>query len=110
MNQNSFNFSRVTISSVQKIISKLDNNKSTGLDGISVRTLKAGYLSFYLTHIFNLSLDIGYVPKCWKKKRVTPLFKKGSTDDTNNYRPISILPVSPLRSLRKLCIVRLSNS
>ena len=61
---------------------------------LCVRALKAGspLLSFYLTHIFNLSLDIGYVPKCWKKKRATPLFKKGSTDDTNNYRTISILP------------------
>ena len=25
---------------------------------------------------------------------MTPLFKKGNTDDPNNYRPISILPVT----------------
>ena len=95
-NKNMFVFSNVRLSTVQKIISNLDNNKATGLDEINVRSLKAGspILSYYLTHIFNLSLSSGKVPKCWKKKRVTPVFKKGDTDDVNNYRPISILSVS----------------
>ena len=96
MNQNLFSFSRVTSSSVQKLISSLDNNKATGLDGISVRALKAGspILSYYLAYLFNFFLSTGCLPGCWKKKRVTPLFKKGNTDDPNNYRPISILPVT----------------
>ena len=69
INENYFSFSNVIKSSVQKLISKLDNNKATGLDGISVRALKAGspFLSYYLTYLFNLSLSSGYVPKCWKK-------------------------------------------
>ena len=29
----------------------------------------------------------------WKTARVIPFYKKGSTDEINNYRPISILPV-----------------
>ena len=89
---NQFNFSKVSLSVVQKIVSQLDNNKATGLDGIPARVLKAGspILSFYLTHLFNLSLSSGCVPKSWKKKRVTPVFKKGDMDDVNNYRPISI--------------------
>ena len=65
---------------------------------VCVRALKAGcspiILSYYLAYLFNLSLTTGYVPKCRKKKRVTPLFKKGNTDDLNNYRPIFILPVT----------------
>ena len=91
-----FQFCKVNLSVVQKIISQLDNNKATGLDGITVRSLKSGspILSFYLTHLFNLSLTSGRVPKSWKKNRVTPVFKKGDTDDVNNYRPISILPIS----------------
>ena len=44
-------------------------------------------------YLFNLSLTTGSVPECWKKKRVTSLFKKGNTEDPNNYRPISILLV-----------------
>ena len=96
VNKNLFVFSTVRLSTVQKLISKLDNNKATGLDEINVRALKAGspILSFYLTYLFNLSLTTGKVPKCWKKKRVTPVFKKGDADDVNNYRPISILSVS----------------
>ena len=96
INPNQFNFSRVSLSVVQKIVSQLDNNKATGLDGIPARVLKAGspILSFYLTHLFNLSLSSGCVPKSWKKKRVTPVFKKGDMDDVNNYRPISILPIA----------------
>ena len=43
------------------INNKLDNNKATGLDGISVRALKAGspVLSIYLAYMFNLSLNTG---------------------------------------------------
>ena len=33
---------------------------------------------------------------------VTPLFKKGSTDDTNNYRPILILPVTSMKIFEKI--------
>ena len=91
-----FFFDSVSMSTVTKIISGLDNGKATGLDGICVRSLKAGspILSYYLTFIYNLSLSTGVVPSCWKRKRVTPLFKKGDADDVNNYRPISILPIT----------------
>ena len=91
-----FFFESVSLSTVTKIISGLDNGKATGLDGICVKSLKAGspILSYYLTFIYNLSLSTGVVPTCWKKKRVTPLFKKGDLDDVNNYRPISILPIT----------------
>ena len=51
-------------------IKNLKNGKATGLDGIGTRILKAGspVLSIYLAQIFNQSLNIGYVPKCWKLK------------------------------------------
>ena len=96
INKSTFHFSQIPLSTVQKTISTLDNSKATGLDRIGVRVLKSGspIISFYLTHIFNLSLRTGCVPKCWKKKRVTPVFKKGDTDDVNNYRPISIIPIA----------------
>ena len=79
-----------------KVIQGLDNGKACGLDGIDVRILKAGspVLSVHLSTIFNMSITCGKVPKCWKIKRVTPLFKKGDTSDLNNYRPISILSIS----------------
>ena len=96
VNQKSFSFSTVQLSTVQRIIRSLENDKATGLDGIDVRALKFGspILSYYITFIFNLSLTTGSVPKSWKKKRVTPVFKKGDTDELGNYRPISILPIT----------------
>lgn len=44
------------------------------------------------TIIINASLQQGRVPDDWKSARVIPLFKKGKTEDLDNYRPISILP------------------
>ena len=73
----------------------LDVNKSTGHDGISPRMLKeAGYsIVPSLTKLINFSLLESKFPDSWKKANVIPIHKKGDKDDTNNYRPISILPV-----------------
>ena len=46
-----------------------------------------------LTFSINLSLSSGVFPDDCKIARVVPLFKAGSRDDPNNYRPVSILPV-----------------
>ena len=45
-----------------------------------------------LTIIINASLRQGRVPDDWKSARVILLFKKGKTENLDNYRPISILP------------------
>ena len=67
-----FKFSVIETKCVEDHIKNLKNGKATGLDGIGTRILKAGspVLSIYLAQIFNQSLNIGYVPKCWKIKRV----------------------------------------
>lgn len=33
------------------------------------------------------------IPEEWKHALIKTIFKEGSTDDNNNYRPVSILPV-----------------
>ena len=53
----------------------------------------ASILAAPLTFLINLSLQTGSVPSAWKTAKVIPLFKNGSRTDTDNYRPISILPV-----------------
>ena len=45
-----------------------------------------------LTHIFNLSLAQGFIPKDLKLARITPIYKgKGDLDDPSNYCPISVI-------------------
>ncbi len=45
-----------------------------------------------LTQLFNYSLRTGEIPSEWKMANVTPVLKKGSRVDINNYRPMSVLP------------------
>ena len=46
-----------------------------------------------LTAIFNASLRKSELPREWKMAHVAPLHKKGSTDQPNNYRPISLTSI-----------------
>ena len=47
----------------------------------------------YLALIFNLCVDQGVFPDLMKYSKVIPLFKSGDSQDSNNYRPVSVLPV-----------------
>jgi hypothetical protein len=95
VNDEEFRFSHIQQSTVAKMINSLENDKATGVDGVGVRLLKAGCLvfSYILTIIFNKSLTTGYVPRSWKVKRISPLFKSGDRNNQDNYRPISIMPI-----------------
>ena len=53
----------------------------------------ASILAAPLTFLINLSLQTGSVPSAWKTAKVIPVFKNGNRTDTDNYRPISALPV-----------------
>lgn len=69
--------------------------KADGLDGIPTCLLKLSFPSIAssLTHIFNLVISKGIIPKDWKSARVTPIFKADSKVDPASYRPISVLSV-----------------
>ena len=68
--------------------------KATGLDGVSSRFLRdAAVLVEPISHMVNLSIITETVPRQFKQAKVIPLFKKGSTLDPGNYRPVSLLPV-----------------
>ena len=77
------------------LIHSLDSTKATGADGISTRMLKATAtcISKSLSDLFNKSLITGTLPTAWKFARVVPIPKSGSSKDSANYRPISILTV-----------------
>ena len=90
-----FNLCKIDESFIKTQIRKLKTNKSTGLDGISVRLIKdsADVISKSLTNIFNLSLTTSTFPSVWSVGKVKAVFKSGNRSDVNNYRPITILPV-----------------
>ena len=82
----------------------IDITKATGSDNIGARLLKlaAPFISDSLMYICNQSILNSTFPDKWKEGKVRPLYKNGPKDDTNNYRPISILPVMS-KMLEKTC-------
>ena len=81
---------------VLKAINQLKTGKASGLDNIYPRLLKdsAEVIAKPLTRIINVPLSQGVVPRDWKFARITPLFKKGTASNMDNYRPISVLQVA----------------
>ena len=71
----------------------MNDRKASGLDNIPCKLLKlaAGIVDSSLTHIFKSSIDNAIFPNEWKLAQVSPVFKKGSKTDLNNYRPISVI-------------------
>lgn len=90
-----FNFDKVLEDKIMNVIESLQLKKATGIDNISVRILQENKLTLIpiVTHLFNSVISSSTFPDCQKIARITPLFKKGSKSDPNNYRPISILPI-----------------
>ena len=76
-------------------IKKMKDNKSPGVDGIPSKLLKeiVEQISTQFAKLFNLSLEEGIVPSEWKEANITPLFKKGSRNMPENYRPVSLTSV-----------------
>ena len=69
-------------------------NVGAGADSINAKLFKSSYKSILntLVHFFNRCLESGIFPSVLKIAIVKPIFKSGDKQQTNNYRPISILP------------------
>ena len=89
-----FVFSRVTPDLLEKVAKQLKPKTSAGLDNISSKQLKdiLPIIVEPICHIFNLSLQTGYIPKELKTAKVVPIYKSDLQHSFNNYRPISLLP------------------
>ena len=79
---------------VLDVVKKLKPKTSSGHDEIPTKIIKESINSFLdpITHIINLSLSTGIIPKQLKKAKVIPIYKAASPDQLKNYRPISLLP------------------
>ena len=73
----------------------MKDNKSPGVDGIHPKLLleTVEQVNMPLATMFNLSLKEGVVLFVWKDAIITPLFKKGSRNKSENYRPVSLTSV-----------------
>ena len=79
---------------VYNIVNSLNLHKASGHDDTPSFFLRLGneVLAPVLSVHFGLAFDIGLFPQIFKTAKVLPIFKYGSKQQANNYRPISLLP------------------
>ena len=91
---NSMVVPETTIQDIVAVLKTL-KTKPCSVDDFSVYIIKANshLLVQPLALLFNQSISTGTFPHKLKHAIVTPVYKKGSRNDLNNYRPISILNI-----------------
>ena len=93
-----------------KLIKAANPKKATGPDHVFPRDLSliGDSVIHSLLPIFRKSVSDASFPSSWKLSRVNPIFKKGSSTDVKNYRPISLLSI-PGKILEDVVSDTLSN-
>ena len=93
-NQTDFILAHISDNEILDIIKALPN-KGTGPASIPLKLLKsvADIIIFPLSRIINLSFSSGTFPDVLKTQKIIPLHKGGSTQELNNFRPISLLSI-----------------
>ena len=78
--------------SIRHLLQEINSNKASGPDGIHGKILKncAVSLAYPLSLIFGVAYNSGCIPREWKVAHVVPVHKKGSKEDVENFRPISL--------------------
>ena len=99
-NANKFEFHAVTEQDIEKIVKHIPSNKTPGLDRVSARVLKDSVPATLpvITNLINTSFASNCFAQAWKSAVVIPNLKSGYSDDPENTRPISLLPI-----ISKLC-------
>lgn len=92
-NTSEFCIEPVTEKEIMDITNTLKNEFSCGTDDISLFVLKNIHINIIgpLVYLINQSFCQGCFPDILKIARVIPLFKKGCSEDIDNYRQISVL-------------------
>lgn len=82
----------ISLDGIMGPISNLKLSTSCGIVNINSKVLRNTSLisGQILLHIFRQSLSSGQLPMDWKIAKVIPVFKNGSRQLAENYRPISL--------------------
>ena len=90
---NYLKFDPISAEEIINIVRAFVTNKATGHDQIPAKILKWSIelLAPLLAGIFDSFIEKGEYPEEFKIARVVALHKKGPKNDSDNYRPISIL-------------------
>jgi len=104
-----FNDVMFTPANVKRVLRKLKNKVSCGLDGLPPTLFKklAPCLAFPLSVLYNNSMSVGRLPDEWKKAVITPIAKGGIASDPCNYRPISLTSVA-CKVMERIIVKQLS--
>ena len=77
---------------VKRVISRINGKAKGGPDDIPPVLCKrcSNQLASPLAFIFNKCMENNYIPPVWLRAYLTPIYKKGSTTDPQNYRPVAL--------------------
>lgn len=83
----------IMLTEVEKAITSQKKDKAPGSDNITNEYLIANkdIITPILTYIFEDVIESELIPEQWTSSTIILLHKKGSKDDINNYRPISLI-------------------
>ena len=86
---------KVTEAMVRLEILRLNVNKSCGPDNVHPKMLieLVDILAGPLSLLLNKTIEEGDIPADWKLAWVSPVYKKGSKNKAENYRPISLTSI-----------------
>lgn len=93
--EDKFKFRTISANVIISTFKTLNMKQTEDLWGLSVKTISSiiDVVAPFLADIFNLCIESGTFPDLMKLSKVIPLFKAGDRENSNDYRPISILPV-----------------
>ena len=71
----------------------MKGNHACGIDMIDGYSIKLAFplIEEIILHLVNLSLSKSQYPQYWKVSKISPYYKKGDKQLTENYRPVSNL-------------------
>lgn len=85
----------ITAQEVNEALVKQKNKNSSGFDELTAKILvyiKDSIID-HLVYLYNFSINEGCFPQILKEATVTPIYKKGSAQDIENFRQISVISI-----------------